>query len=240
MKNTKDILYFMRLPVIFLIIVVVGLYLILIANGYIFNFQAKTIEQTGMISLKSNPKNVSVYLNNIWKADKTPLKIPELTNGRYDVKISQDGYQDWEKTFYVEAGLVSADENVILFLKEPVEMPITDDEKEAFKKLPNNLLNNNIEIKDGSEIWINSLSDKEEDTLITRLSQPIKKVTYYSDKKHILFQSGKEVRVIDIDGTNNIKLAELSNENLVEFFVDDSGKYLYYQVDNDLKKIQIH
>ena len=239
-KNTKSFIYFLRLPAIFLVIAIVAGYLIFIANGYILNLKSKTIEQTGMIYLKSSPRGVNIYLNNELKGSKTPIKLGELTSGRYDIKVSQDTYQDWQKSLNVEKGFVNAEDSIVLFYKDPIDSLVTEEEKEAFKKLPNKLLNADIKIMELSEIWVPDPENSDKNILVTRLSQPIKKAVYYSDKKHIIFQVGSEIRVIDLDGSNNLKLVALPSEDSIEFHVDDSGQYLFYQVKDELKKIKIH
>lgn len=238
MKNLKGFLYFLRLPLIMIIILLISGYLILIANGYKINFQAKKIQKTGMIYLKSLPREVTIYLNGQEKANHTPARFSDLSPGRYDIEINKDNYHHWQKTLIVEPGLVSVEDSVVLFLNKPEFLDITEEEKKDFKKLPNKLLNTDLQIRDSSEIWIRS-ANGENDFLVTRLSQPIKKVAYYSDKKHLLFQVEKEIKVIDLDGSNNIKLVEFSSEDPTEFFVDDKGEILFYQDGEEIKKARI-
>lgn len=214
-------------------------YLIIIANGYQINWSARKIIQQGMIYLISTPKNVSFYINNTLKGGKSPFKLSNLSEGRYDVKISKDGYYDWNKTLSVLPGMVSESENIVLFLKDPEPTSINQDELDSFSKLPSKLLNTSLEIKNNSEIWIID-PDPNQNVLITRLSSQIKNVAYYSDKYHILFQIKNEIHMIDLDGSNNIKLLELSSEDSSIFIADDTGKYLYYKDKDDIKKIMIN
>jgi len=239
MKTSKDWLYFMRLPILFILIAVVGTYLILVANGYIFNLEARKIEQTGMIYLKSDPRNVDIYLNGVLKTTKTPAKLAELLKGGYEVSISKDGYHEWFKFYLVEKGLVNADGDIILFLENPEIVPATEEETKNFESYPQKLAGNNIEIRNDNEIWIKALNQNEDDTLVTRLSDKIKNAVYYSDKKHIIYQVKNELRIVDLDGTNNIKLVSLSSEEKSNFLVDENGQYLFF-TDNGLKKARIH
>ena len=239
-NKTKSILYFLRLPLLFIIIVIVSLYLILIANGYIINLQSKSLLKTGMIYLKSNPKDASIFLNGVQKADKTPIRLTELVGGRYDIQVSKDGYSEWIKTIKVEQGLVAAENDIVLFYLKPQSVQIQNDEIEAFNNLPNKIINSEITIKDLSEIWIPSPDNSEENILVTRLSQPIKNAVYYSDKKHIIFQVENEIRAIDLDGSNNVKLIDLPTNNKTELIIDNTGQYLYYKSSQDVLKVKIH
>lgn len=239
MKNTK-LIYFLRLPLIFLIIAAVSAYLILIANGYIINLKSKSFLKTGMIYLKVDPKDAQIYLNNELNPNKSPAKISGLSSGRYDVKVTKNDYQDWQETLVVEPGLVNIEDCIVLFLNDPVDYPVSDDEKEAFERLPNKLLTTDVKIIDSSEIRIPDPDDSSKEKLVTRLSTPIKNAVYYSDKKHILFQTQNQIHIMDLDGSNNIKLIDLLSEETARFFADDSGEFLYYSSENEIKKAKIH
>lgn len=229
-----------RLIVIVIILSLVSAYIILIANGYKIIYQANKIQKTGMIYLRSNPKDVKVMLNGELQATKTPTRINNLDDGRYDIKLTKTGYHDWQKTLSIDPGYVSAENDIVLFLDVPVKLTITQDEKDAFNKLPNELFGSGLKVKEGSEIWTVDANNPEDNQLVTRISGQIKTVTYYSDKKHVLYQIDKEIHVIDINGSNNLKLLELPSENTAQFFVDDTGDILYYQIDNEINKVQIH
>lgn len=239
-KEKKSFLYFLRLPIIFIIVALVSTYLILLANGYIINLKSKSISKTGMIYLKTDPRDVQIYLNDNLNSSKSPTRISNLNSGRYDVKITKDNYQDWQKTLVVEEGLVNIEDNIVLFLKNPVDYPVTDEEKEAFGKLPNQLLNTDVKIVDGSEIWVPDPDNAGKEKLVTRLSTPIKNAIYYSDKQHILFQTKNEIHVVDLDGSNNLKLIALPSEDTSAFFVDQRGENLYYSTQGEIKKAKIH
>jgi len=214
-------------------------YLIIIANGYQINWSARKIIQQGMIYLISTPKNVSVYVNNSLKGNKSPFKMSNLSEGRYDIKVTKDGYYDWNKTLSVLPGMVSEAENIVLFLKEPILSVMNQDELDSFNKLPSKILNTSLQIKNNSEIWIIN-QDPDQNVLVTRLSSPIKAVSYYSDKYHILFQIKNGIHIIDLDGSNNIKLVELFSEDPSIFIADDTGQYLYYKDKDEVKKIKIN
>lgn len=239
MKRKNAIYAIIYRTLMVIILLAVGAYILLIANGYKINYRSRSIQKTGMIYLKSDPKDVNIYLDGKLENVKIPAKFSNLLPGRYDVVLKKNSYHDWQKTLYVEQGLVNAETDIILFLNNPQTILASDQEKEAFLKLPNPLLNTGLEIRNSSEIW--QVSAKENSNLlITRLSQPIKKVAYYNDKKHILFQVNNEIHVIDLDGSNNIVLVKLSSDAVSNFFVDDSGETLYFQDGPDIKKAKIN
>lgn len=213
-------------------IILTAAYLIVIANGYKINYHNWRIVKTGMIVIKSEPKDVKIFVNNKEVANKTPFTYAEIFPGQYDVKISKDGYRDWVYSFNIEPSLVSMDNNVKLFLSNPIKLEASDIESANLDKLVQEWPAKGLEIKNSDEIWF-------QDVLITRFSEPIKKISWYPDLKHIIFQIGKEIRIMDADGTNNIKLIDLSSDSESSFITLDSGKILLYRDSDIVRKIKI-
>lgn len=214
------------------IIILVSAYLILIANGYKIHYQTKSIQKTGMIYLKSQPKDADVYINDKLADSKTPFKLGEIFADRYHAKISKEGYWDWQKTFNVEVGKTSSNEYIQLFLKEPQVMPTTDEEKKSFANLLQDWPAKGLEIKNTSEIWFN-------DVYITRFSQEIKNLTWHTDLKHIIFQINKEILIMEPDGANVTRLISLESDQKSRFLIIDNGKMLFYQDGDQIKKAKI-
>ncbi|MCL5795289.1 MAG: hypothetical protein M1338_02940, partial [Patescibacteria group bacterium] len=79
------ILSILKNVLIAIVIIVVGTYLIIIANGYKINWQAKTLQKTGMIYLKSLPQDVNIFLDGKQVTQKTPARIGNLLPKRYDI-----------------------------------------------------------------------------------------------------------------------------------------------------------
>lgn len=232
MPKAKHIFAVISWLLFLLVIVVIAGYLILIANGYKINFKTFRIAKTGMISIKSNPSEVFVYINNQLKSNKTPYREANLWPGRYDVKISKENYQDWQKSLEVEEGLISAQEYIKLFLVSPKPLEVTEAEKSSFGQLLKEWPAKGLEIKNNDEIWFN-------DILVTRFFKPVKVVSWYPDLRHIIFQLDNEIHIMDADGTNNIKLAQLSSSETSEFIPYNEGETLLYKDGETIKKIQI-
>jgi hypothetical protein len=212
-----------------LVLLVVGAYLIIIANGYKINWQAKTLQKTGMIYLKTTPQDVDVFLDGKKVSQKTPARLGNLLPKRYDIKISKDNYLSWEKNFSVESGQVAVASDIILFLAKP----IINEVDESDKKLLQSTMQDNFDVKIiDSELWWG-------DDLITRMFEPIKSAYLFPDKKHFIFQSKKELYVVDLDGSNNKKLYDLSSEDPIKIIFLQKGKIILYQNGQDINKIRV-
>ena len=107
---------FMGISVIAIVFV-----LMLVAMGYGFNEQGG-IEQSGLIQISSNPKGASVEIDNESQFSRTDFN-KMLSSGEHHVKIGKSGYDTWEKTINVDAGLLTRIEWARLF---PIKTDITN------------------------------------------------------------------------------------------------------------------
>jgi len=226
--NKKKIVSTISMIVLVIFFVVFAGYLLILANGYKINIQAKKIQKTGMIYLKTEPKDVEIFLDDKLITNKTPARLGYLLPKRYTVLVKKDEFYPWSKTLSVESGQVEVYQNIILFKDQPKMLtPSRDDiiALDNYKKDNNETLG--LITKDG-EIWWGK-------DLITRMSAPVLNLSFIADKNHILLQINKEIHVIDLDGTNNFKLLELSSGAPSVWILTDAGKYIIYR-DGDLTK----
>jgi predicted XRE-type DNA-binding protein len=193
--------------------------IILKANGYQFDYRYWRIEKTGMIILDGQPKNVDIKLNQKYLSD-FPERISNLSPGYYSINIFKDDYHSWQEDIHLEAGQAVAREKIVLFYQEPIEnknyqqipaATILDEYQSANKKLI---------VKD-REIFY-------QDKLISRFSQDIDSAALTSDGNHIVFQQNNGLHVMDINGTNNITLFNLSSSEPIIFTFRESGKVIIY------------
>lgn len=211
----------------------VATYLIIIANGYKINLQAKKLEKTGMIYLRYDPRDSKVYLDGVIQQNKDPLPIQNLLAKRYTVEVKKDLYNTWSKTINVESGQISDFENIILFLQNPKisDANIDEQQKLANSETTEATKASGLKIVSGELYW--------GEDLITRLSDLIIIATFYTDKKHIAYQIKNEIRIMDLDGSNDFKLIALASDNPSYWIFTDSGKNMIYQDGNSVKKAEI-
>jgi len=89
---------------------------ILYSIGYSFDWQKKSLVQTGGLFLKSSPPGAQVFINGKEKKI-TPKLISRLIPKTYAIVLSKDGYQTWEKNLEVKPRLVEEARSIILFPK---------------------------------------------------------------------------------------------------------------------------
>jgi len=108
-----------------LIFIVVGVYLTLIVQGFIFDFKTFQIIKTGSIFLDFQPtNNVTLFVNGDKRKIQTSFLnegalIKNLIPGTYHILLSRSGFQNWEKVLKVTSGLATPRTSIRLFSKEP-------------------------------------------------------------------------------------------------------------------------
>ena len=153
--------------------------------------------------LSGEPRWAKVRMNLQTLRGTLPVKISNLIEGDYEITVLSDNYQEWQKVIHVESGQTSNYPNILLFFQEPKEALVDEGlTLESFKKEANNL-RQGVRIINSELYW--------QDQLVSRFSQEILTAYIYPDRKHLLFQVKDEMRIIDLDGSNNLLLFRLSS-----------------------------
>lgn len=217
------------------LITFVALAIIYYAQGYRVNFQTFEVQKTGVLVLNYSPKDSVVSINS--KTVKTDSNIlsKNLAPGRYALRIEKEGFIPWTLSLKIEAESVNVYKEIALFRKNITVSTLTDQNKISILNTPNDVLASNASDQLYSmdhEIWAGG-------HLVGRFSNEITNVSWYPDYEHILFQDGKEIRVIEKDGTNDTLLVTLQKDTGVRFAVGNKGTELYFYDDGQYKMATI-
>jgi len=184
--------------------------LLLEANGYRLNRQNFTIQKTALIILDGTPREVTVKLNDSITGVTFPARFSKLFPGRYEISVSRDKYQTWTKSIFLIGGQAIEFPNIYLVSTEPVisKLDLAKFSEERLKNEYNNQ-SSAFQIKD-NEIWYRN-------KLVTRFSDPILGAVLMRDSNHIIFQIKNEIRIMEIDGTNNVLIYKLKTADKTIF-----------------------
>lgn len=106
--------------------------ILLYAQGYSFDWQKKTLIQTGALYIKSQPQNAIVSVDDeIVK--KTPCLIKHLKPNQYEVTVKLNGYYPWQKTLKVDSNLVTEAREIFLTPQSPILELLTVPLSDQFK-----------------------------------------------------------------------------------------------------------
>jgi len=216
------------------LILVTGLAIVYYSQGYRLNFKTLRIMKTGVIVLSSLPKDSNVLLNGAIQKKTTPF-AKSVSPGFYGLSIRKDGFANWENWIKVAPEIVYQYSDVVLFKKDPMVSPLSDQNKINLLYAPTDILAVNASDSLGyneHEIWVGS-------NLVTRFSQRILRASWYPDMEHIVFQEENQIRIIEKTGTNDTLLVTLSGTLPTVFAIGDRGQELYFRDGNDYKVAQI-
>ncbi len=212
-------------------IIFVALALIIYSQGYRVNWQYLRLYKTGLIYLNISPRPDKIIVGCEEFNGKEEFAQNSLP-GDYHLVIKKSGYVDWNGEIKVESEVVTSYKNIKLFKENPELALLTDQSKIEFLNAPETVLAENARGElafNKYEIWVNG-------SLVTRFSKEITNVSWYPDMKHILFQQGAEIRVIEDSGFNNTLLAKLSSDKQTRFAVGNREQELYFLDDGIYKK----
>lgn len=71
--------------------------IILYTAGYRYNLKKNKIQKTGILILKSRPKEATIYLNEKIQKEKTPARIANLLPEDYFVRVEKENFYPWQK-----------------------------------------------------------------------------------------------------------------------------------------------
>lgn len=204
------------------------------AEGYRINIKRMSIYKTGIVSIVAYPKDAQIYVDstlvkNDSSFDKT-LYSANLRSGYYNITVLKEGYTTWEKNIKIESGQVKRFSSIILFKENAIPEKLNDQNKINLLLNPNDILaskqNSRALISNDTEIWFNN-------SLITRFSTKVLNAVLYPDKEHILVQLSNQIRILDIDGSNDNVLVELKENLPTQFITNSDGNELYYRDGSD-------
>jgi hypothetical protein len=96
---------------------------VMYARGYRLNLAQGTIASTGILSISSNPKPASIYINGeLGGATDSNISLPY---GIYNIEVRKEGYSSWSKQVALKGEIVMS-LNAKLFLKNPALTPLTN------------------------------------------------------------------------------------------------------------------
>jgi len=206
------------LPILFWITLILSFTILagsvtLVAAGYQFDWQTKRLTQTGLVYLAGEPRQVSITVNGEIAGSRLPLRLAAVLPGEYDIVIEKEGYVPWRKLFTIEAGEAHTETDIRLFLIRPEVAAVSD--PELVRKVQENTSPSSLIA--GQEIRLGN-------RLVTRVSGELRATVATPDRSHVFFQIGKEIRVIEADGGNELLLYTLQADAPSYLIVQEDGE----------------
>lgn len=216
----------------FLVFFTLSPIIVFYVRGLTPNFKEQTYEETGIITVQSDPKNAKILINDEIK-DTTPNSLRFIKPAEYNIKLQKDGYFSWEKRLTVKPGKVtwlqSGVNSVTLFLNKPETTQVNSEIIDVL-------------VKDN---YIYSLSNKT--LILTNISNLNQnEIVLLPETVVSLHKESNNTDFIIIKGTNHWLIFDTANKKITtlsplvstnaELFTSDSGS-LFSLEKNTLNKI---
>jgi len=178
--------------------------LVFYTAGYHYDFKNGIIRQTGAISIDILPKSATVYLNNNKIDIKIPIRLKNVNPGKYKIKISQEGFYDWEKEVTLESRQTIYIKEIKL-IKKSQPQKITEGEISNLNLSPDNkYLVYQKNISNRQEFFLRDLNSQKETSLLSSNDKEKIKVDW-SPRSNYLTLSNESLSKIQIFNTQKIE-----------------------------------
>ena len=188
--------------------------LMLIAMG--FSFKNGSLEQSGLLQVSSHPSGATVEIDGESQFSRTEMS-KMLSSGEHSVKITKSGYDTWETSVRVDAGLLTHISWVRLFPLNPVTEDISTFEQARLISFSSDRKNLLYSEQDSTKLlYINLLGDSIKTTKI--------KLSDILDTKDSAVLHSANLSVVAWNNTGNKVLLNWINQNATYWILADLEK----------------
>jgi hypothetical protein len=202
---------------VFLFLVAAPL-LILNASGFRYDFQEKSLIQTGTLILKTEPAGARVWINHEERVEKTPAEIKRLLPERYSIRIEADHFYPWQKEVEVHEAEITLKDKILLIPKEIPLSPVASRGARTFALSPDG----------GQMVYARRGEDSTESVWLLDLAENKEQPLFQLEDKE---DNGESAANYSIDrlfwssDSRRIALAVSSpEENLKRYFLIETGR----------------
>ncbi len=211
---------------------------ILYSIGYRYDWQAGLLRETGAISIDVEPETAIAYLNNIRLKSKVPIRLNNITPGKYTIRLEADDYLPWLKEVEVKnKQTVYIKEINLIRRKQPLLLQNGNIQAIALSNdgrfLSYALKNNNI-----TEIKLRNTEDNSDTTLITFNSTSSPYLVWAKNKNLLAVSEDKNnIKSVNIFNAENASdrqtLQSAPGDTIIKFQWTNNGGEIYYSLDNN-------
>ncbi len=132
-------------------------FIVLYTAGYRYSLESGTFVRTGVLSVNSVPRNVSLFIDGVDLDRTTPHVVKYILPGSYDVHLEREGYHAWTGTVDIYSGETTYLQDVLLFQNAPPEL-VLETPVDFLTPSPNNTtVAYQVDAQGWSEVWLYEL-----------------------------------------------------------------------------------
>jgi hypothetical protein len=115
-QRTQRYIFGIGYTLIAVAILIGTIILLYLSNGFGFGKNGQII-QNGLIFVSTKPSGANIYVNGKLNKNKTSTRL-QLPAGEYALKLTRDGYRDWQRNISVQGATVQHFDYPLLFPKQ--------------------------------------------------------------------------------------------------------------------------
>lgn len=215
-------------------------FILLYTAGYSYNLKKNKFEKTGSLLANTMTKGAILYLNGNPYYGKTEFRIKNLLPDEYDVKISKDGYFDWQKKLSVQSELTTFIKNIRLS-KNGLPINIASREIKNIYPAPDNNKFLYAARDEKTKKYAVSVFDASGEGMkdIISLPQPPAGASWSSDSDKFAVQATAGYKIINLNG-GDITPAFLANNKIYNLNWDEkNNSALFAQNADGIYKVDL-
>ncbi|MFA6424294.1 MAG: PEGA domain-containing protein [Candidatus Magasanikbacteria bacterium] len=230
-----------RLAVLSLFIlafIIISPLLILYSSGYRYDFTNGIVQETGAISIDILPANAVTYLNDAKLETFIPVRLKNLAKGKYKIKLTAEGYYDWEKEVIVENKQTAYIKEIKLIQKSEPQK-ISDNKIDKLYLAENNNYIIYQTLGNPTTFWLKNLLDNTEEILIKGTFGKTYQVNWPVSKNNFVTITAidySEIYVINVEEPAKLwNLAKEEKNKIIKTqWGDSSQPEIFYSTKNQL------
>ena len=207
--------------------------LIFYALGFRYNFSKTRIEKTGVLFIKSYPRDASIFLNDELYKRQTPTQINRILANDYKTRVEKEGYFPWTKTLTVYPQTTTFVEDVTLFKNQLDLEPLLNGNFSDLLVSPN--LSKLVLLKDDnnlSSIILYSLINNKEKFLMESNSD-LELDSWCRLNRKVVAKNKSDHLVINTDSGKVTSFYDLSGYNFEQIKCDYFNDNIFYGLRNN-------
>ncbi len=215
---------------------------VLYTAGYRYDFSVNRILSRGSISIDTETKDITVFINNKKITQKPPIRLSNLAPNRtYAVSIHKDGYHTWQHDVLVKSNQTTYIKDIFLIKKStPINITKNTAQISALSFSPSGeyVIKKIKRKKDNAIIFLLYSIVKKEDVRLSIPTTPQTVVTWSPHNDHLLIYEKDRKSHITTISAEDPNTRNLSPEPLIlqEFQWEEAQKIptLFIRSENDL------
>jgi hypothetical protein len=128
-------------------------------KGYRYDWENKKLISVGAINIDLEPKNATVYIDDILQKSGIPLRLKDKMPGKYNIRITADGYFDWQKNIDIKNQQTVYIKDIAMIKKNEPQILVTGKIENATLSKTKNFLAYVVKNGDKKQVWIRNMKD---------------------------------------------------------------------------------